>query len=72
MVLWIALLTPATTPAAQDLTGRVTDSMGGPLPIATVTAHYVDADGDQTALSTGSGQPTIPHLKVENYSVTAD
>lgn len=61
----------ASSLAAQEFTGRVTDSTGAVVPEATVVAHNVDTNVDVSTVTTGAGTYTIPYLKPGNYSVSA-
>jgi len=57
---------------AQEFTGRVTDPTGAVLPKAAVTAHNVDTNVNTKAVSTKSGDYTIPYLKAGNYTVSVE
>ncbi len=55
-----------------SLSGRVTDSTGGVLPGAAVTALNSETGFSKSALSSDSGQFSIPSLPPGVYSVTAE
>jgi hypothetical protein len=57
--------------AAQEFTGRVSDSTGAVLAKATVIARNLDTNVNTKTVSTGSGDFTIPYLIPGNYTVTA-
>jgi hypothetical protein len=70
-LLLMGLLLPASYLAAQEFTGRVSDSTGAIVVKATITAHNVDANTDISTVSTSSGTYTIPYLKPGTYTVSA-
>ncbi|HEY1578128.1 MAG TPA: TonB-dependent receptor [Terracidiphilus sp.] len=60
----------ASSLAAQEFTGRVSDSTGAVVTDATVVAHNVDTNVDVSTMTTGAGAYTIPYLKPGNYSIS--
>jgi len=71
VLLLLSLILPATFLAAQEFTGRISDSGGAVLPKAAVIAHNLDTNVDTTTVSTKSGDYTIPYLIPGNYTVSA-
>jgi hypothetical protein len=71
VLMLLALLFPASFLAAQEFTGRISDSTGAMLPKATVIAHNMDTGVDITVVSTATGDYTIPYLKPGRYTVSA-
>lgn len=67
----LGFLLSASFLAAQEFTGRVTDSTGAVLPKATVVAHNLGTSVDTSTVSTASGNYTIPYLKPGDYVVSA-
>ena len=57
---------------AQQFTGRVTDPTGAVVPKAKITALNVDTGVNTKAVSTGSGDYTIPYLRAGNYQITVE
>ncbi len=71
ILMFLTLLLPASFLGAQEFTGRVSDSTGAVLPKATVTAHNLDTGVDIPAISTATGDYTIPYLKPGQYTLSA-
>lgn len=71
MLLMMGLLMPASLLAAQEFTGRVSDTSGATVTKATIIAHNLDTNIDTTTVTTGTGDYTIPYLKPGNYTVSA-
>jgi hypothetical protein len=69
-LLLLVLLFPASFLAAQEVTGRVTDSSGAVVRKAQITVHNQNTGVDVLAPTTSSGDYTIPYLKSGLYSVT--
>ena len=57
--------------ATGVITGRITDPTGAVIPGVKVTARRVDTGVSQSAVTSGAGTYTIPHLVVGTYTVTA-
>src|SRR5258708_27399853 len=76
VILLVAFLATATTLFAQRTTGgisgTITDSTGGVLPGATVTATCTDTNQSRTALSDTQGGLTFPQLPICLYRLSAD
>src|SRR6266850_7768119 len=76
VILLVAFLATATTLFAQRTTGgisgTITDSTGGVLPGATVTATCTDTNQSRTAVSDTQGGFTFPELAICLYRVTAE
>ncbi len=58
--------------AVGEITGTITDSTGGVIPGAKVTATRVETGVSQSTVTTGAGIYTIPRLIVGTYTVTAN
>ena len=58
--------------SAQQITGRIVDPSGAVVTKAAVTAHNVDTNLDTKAVSTKSGDYTIPYLKAGNYTISVE
>ena len=72
----LAALLAAPAAFAQDfrgtIAGRISDSSGGRLPGATVTATNVATNVDSTTTTTGEGEYTIAYLTAGKYTVTVE
>jgi hypothetical protein len=71
-LLILSVLLPASSLAAQEFTGRVTDSTGAVIRKATISAHNIDTNVNISTVSTASGDYTIPYLNPGNYVVSAE
>lgn len=69
--LLLGILLPASMLAAQEFTGRVTDSSGAIIRKAQITVHNQNTGVNVSAFTTDSGDYTVPYLKSGLYSVTA-
>lgn len=70
VLLLLSFCLPASYLAAQEFTGRVTDTSGAVLTKAAITAHNVATNVDTATVTTASGDYTIPYLKPGNYTVS--
>jgi Carboxypeptidase regulatory-like domain/TonB dependent receptor len=70
LLLLFSLVLPASFSAAQEFTGRVSDTTGAVIPKATVVAHNLDTGVDTPTQTTATGDYTIPYLIPGNYAVS--
>ena len=70
--LLLTVLLSAGLLSAQQFTGHVTDQTGAVIPKATITAHNIDTNLNTKAMSTRSGDYTIPYLKAGNYTLSVE
>jgi carboxypeptidase family protein/TonB-dependent receptor-like protein len=75
LVFAVALLTCATSAAAQEfratVTGKVTDASAGAMPGVTVTITNTDTNETVTAVTNNEGLYTLPFLRPGKYKVAA-
>ena len=71
----VALLAAGTTASAQveqgRITGTVVDQSGAVVPGVTVVATHVETNVSRETVSNGSGNYTLPYLRVGTYNVSA-
>jgi hypothetical protein len=68
----MGFLLSASFLAAQQFTGRVTDSTGASIPKAAITVHNVLTGIDIKSTSTSTGDYTVPYLRPGSYEVRAE
>ena len=68
----MGFLLSASFLAAQEFTGRVTDSTGASIPMAAITVHNVLTGIDIKSSSTSTGDYTVPYLRPGSYEVRAE
>ncbi len=56
---------------SQAFTGRVTDQTGAIVPQASIVVHNVETNVDTKTAATGTGDYSIPYLKVGTYQIRA-